>query len=964
MEKKKGKDEKNNMVAGRGNVLRNTLAVIFTLIIGVCLSVVIMLYSGRLFLDEYEKDMVNGLKGTVSQYKADLKRGELYDSSTHEIVEDMMGYMTLYLDKHGMNKKTFEALDVTMGGYMHYFIFNGSLDHDNKVANGSFLYRENKSDFSECSKEELYEIINAGLYYIDSEGYYVRSREINSGYLISKYRCENIFTTESALKAYSDDSDEFICRVNEETGIIEDSCETDYIGTSYFEYLGRDSLEFIPEYDCETIYRLDKNYSLVGKSESINGEVFVSVVPMEILIPSIVRNSLLGVVLCWCFIITILIYMIRFSRDAYLEDKEVEFVRVFKNRYVDAHIISHIGGLTLYAVILVILSMLYVQTMTNYSSQNVNAKADLKGLENHIELNTLNAEAMEKDFFECARILTELISNYYVAFPDECSNESLKEFTRYMPTISRITFFDGRGVASFDSQGVADIVLSKGEDNLENRFWYILEGQSDLEYFPSKWGEDNGYYVATERQGTKGLVRICIDGTLYNRFMEDESIADYIITTNMGASERGYIDKDAPETIYWSQSGQSDFKEITNTLSENVLTQGYSGMTRIQGKRQIINVRETDDLYLLCGKSTAYLAGTQSYREYFHICIFMFLQYSFFLLLGIRKKSFVESTAACSIDKTLKFEEIVRRRTMDKSFRGISLWMILVSLLMIAITLIIDSVYGHTSILSYLMGSQWPKGFNLFSLTMILMMILAITIGGKIFETVVIFFTQNMGPRGVTIGKMACSLIKFAALLIIIISSMVYLGANLNGLLASAGIVGAVLTLCANQTINDLVSGLMIIYENSINVGDWITVDDFRGEVIEIGVRVTKVSAMGDVKIVNNSDLRTFMIMCKEKHGAYATVDIAYKEDVLEVLKLLRSKEEYFRQEIPEIDEGPGFDGIVALGDSGVTIRMWAIGHRDDIGIISRDMLRLTKEIFDENGIEIPFNQVTIHNAD
>lgn len=962
MFKKKSTNDNLSEEQRRDRRKRGLISWCCTLIIGAVLTLSILDFSGELFFEEYGKDMVHGLEDTLNQYRDNLNMNELYYNSNHEVAENMAGYASSFLVNHGVNAQSMDILLENFGTSVSFYVFNGYLDYENNVAKGFFFKRGDRQGIEDYSQKELFDIISRGLAKCD-DGYYIRSMQFSeNGYVLMKYKFTPIFTEKSALEAYSDDSDEIICRVNEETGLIEDSSDLSFIGQNFADYSSDILNSNIQPYSISMGKDEEGKIALFAKSEAEGPDVFISVVPTEIFYPAIIRNALIGIMLCWLFLLIILFYVRRFVRNIYRDDKEVEFVHLFGKWCIDKHLLSHVGGLSLFGVALVIVSMLYVQTMTNYSTQNVKAKSDLRGLEQHIELNENNVEAMKRDYLECAGLLTEEISNYYVTFPEEISNESLDQFVKFMPKISRITLYNSEGVSEYDSRGVTGVALSKDTSIGEHRFWKVLSGESDYESYESAQEADM-YYIAAMRQDSKGIIRICMSGDYYNNFLSRASIENYILTANMGSAERGYIDKDDIETLHWSVNSEP-FKELSNELSDNVLTHGYSGMARISNKKQLVNVRDTKDRYLICGKSTSYLVATQNFTEYLFIALMMFLQYVVFVAISIREHSFVELDSTLSFTKVPRLEEIIRERTMDKGFRRIAGLMTLLTMFMIVAALLVDSVFGYTSILSYLFGSQWSKGVNLFSITMILILLVAVVIGGKLFEKIVLFFTSNMGPRGATIGRMLCSLIRFVALATVIIATLIDFGANPTALLTSAGIAGAMLSFCANQTINDLLSGFLIVFENVVNVGDWITVDGFRGEVTEIGVRTTKVSSGGDVKVVNNSDLRTFMIMCREFSGAYATVDIAYKEDAFRVLELLRDNIPYFREKIPQITEGPGFDGIVNLGDSGVTLRMWAHGHRDEVKLIERELLRITKELFDDNGIEIPFPQVTVHNAD
>ena len=70
---------------------------------------------------------------------------------------------------------------------------------------------------------------------------------------------------------------------------------------------------------------------------------------------------------------------------------------------------------------------------------------------------------------------------------------------------------------------------------------------------------------------------------------------------------------------------------------------------------------------------------------------------------------------------------------------------------------------------------------------------------------------------------------------------------------------------------------------------------------------------------------------------------------------------------LPAIEEGPFYKGVTELGESGVQLLFVAKCKEDDIYQVQRDLNREIKIMFDDNNIEIPFNQLVVHmgeNAD
>ena len=218
--------------------------------------------------------------------------------------------------------------------------------------------------------------------------------------------------------------------------------------------------------------------------------------------------------------------------------------------------------------------------------------------------------------------------------------------------------------------------------------------------------------------------------------------------------------------------------------------------------------------------------------------------------------------------------------------------------------------------------------------------------------------------KGKAFVKMLASLVKYAAFVALIYLFLRYLGVNAVTLLSGLGILGLVVGLAAQPIFEDVFAGLFIVFEGVFDVGDIIVYDEFRGEVIEIGVRTTQIlDAGGNVKVINNSDLRSFVNMTSELSAVVCIVQIEYGESLKRVERIISDNIGAIRASIPALKKGPDYVGVTELGSSGVSLKFLAYCSEQDRFQAERDLNRAVKLMFDENGINIPFTQVVLHNS-
>lgn len=215
--------------------------------------------------------------------------------------------------------------------------------------------------------------------------------------------------------------------------------------------------------------------------------------------------------------------------------------------------------------------------------------------------------------------------------------------------------------------------------------------------------------------------------------------------------------------------------------------------------------------------------------------------------------------------------------------------------------------------------------------------------------------------RTKTVLILADGLVKYACAIAIFIFILQAFGVNSTAIFASVGILTLVIGLGCQSLIADIVAGMFIIFENEYNVGEIITVGDFRGTVTEIGIRSTKLLDLaGNIKIIKNSSISNVINMSREL--SLAVVDCEFPYDVpVEIIEgLLKENFDNFKAKIPAIIDGPFYKGVSGYGDSNVAVKIVARCKEEDRYQVQRDLLREYRMVFTEAGIDLSFNQVVV----
>jgi len=216
--------------------------------------------------------------------------------------------------------------------------------------------------------------------------------------------------------------------------------------------------------------------------------------------------------------------------------------------------------------------------------------------------------------------------------------------------------------------------------------------------------------------------------------------------------------------------------------------------------------------------------------------------------------------------------------------------------------------------------------------------------------------------RKQTMTKVMSSIVRYLVGIFAFLIVLSIWGVNVLPALAGLGILGLVVGLGAQKFINDLISGFFIVFEHHFDVGDIIEVQGFKGAVIDIGLKTTKIKNWkGEIKILSNGEISNLINYSRDLSTAVVDFGIAYKEDIQKTIDLLNLELPKIKSVFKEIIEGPTVVGVTELSSSSVTLRVTAKTFNEQHYAVERELRKVIKGILDEHQIEIPFPQIVVH---
>jgi small conductance mechanosensitive channel len=219
--------------------------------------------------------------------------------------------------------------------------------------------------------------------------------------------------------------------------------------------------------------------------------------------------------------------------------------------------------------------------------------------------------------------------------------------------------------------------------------------------------------------------------------------------------------------------------------------------------------------------------------------------------------------------------------------------------------------------------------------------------------------------RTQTLGSIIRYVLIIAIFIVAAMTVLKELGVEIAPVLAAAGIVGLAVGFGAQSLVKDVISGFFILLEDQIRVGDVVEIAGKGGLVEKINLKTTILRDLaGNVHYVPNGHIDVVTNMTKEYSRYVFDIGVAYRENVDEVIEVIKEVDEELRNdpeykddilepiEIFGLDQFAGSAVIVKARTTTLPIKQWRVG---------REFNRRLKKKFDERNIEIPFPHITLY---
>ena len=662
--------------------------------------------------------------------------------------------------------------------------------------------------------------------------------------------------------------------------------------------------------------------------------------------------------------------------------------------------LKKIRGFLVFGLVLVFVTSWYAQNLFAVSSGALSVENDLQSVKSTIETNREAQEEIKSQYNRRYLNKALMASQILSRNPELKTRMDLAGLSRALD-VEYIVLFDRTGLETVSDSEFVRFRLSSNPEDQSYEFRKLMYGvpyvvqDAQPDELTGRYHQFIGAALRDENGESDGFLQISVLPDKLENMLKAASL-DQILSM-VRASFGGFafaVDGETKTFIWYPDSDLRGKKATDYGIKEEQLRDGYTDYLLVDGTWYFAASGEIDGNYIYVAVPERRLVD-QSFRfAGVMTCGAAVLLLLVYLLMaagaklqekklqGESEDGAAGSAPDAQVRSTVKAveededDEIPLPGTaepeslpvkwagmtaLERAFLIFRVFLMVYSAVIASISLF-RSYLPSDSIFTYLFSGKWERGLNLFSVTCSLMAAGGAGVVVMILDRLLSILGNAMDPRGETICRLLKSIVRYAAILIMIFYTLSLFGVNPGAILASAGLVTVIIGIGSQSLISDILSGLFIIFEGDFQVGDIVTINDCRGVVQEIGVRNTKIlDDRGNLKIINNKQISGILNMTARNSICLTDISIEYDEDIPRLERILAAELPRLRRKLPAIRENPRYLGVQSLGDSAIVIRILTECREADRFQLERDMNRELRLIFERHGINIPFPQIVVN---
>ena len=211
--------------------------------------------------------------------------------------------------------------------------------------------------------------------------------------------------------------------------------------------------------------------------------------------------------------------------------------------------------------------------------------------------------------------------------------------------------------------------------------------------------------------------------------------------------------------------------------------------------------------------------------------------------------------------------------------------------------------------------------------------------------------------RRITFVGLLQSIVKYVIYFCVSMMVLTDLGIDPTPILAGAGILGLTLGLGAQKIVQDVLNGLLLLFEDQILQGDYIKIGETEGLVELMSLRITRIrDRLGRLHIMRNGEVQNVINYSRGWTLTVVEMGVSYEDDLGKALRVIGEVCAHLPETMPgQVIEAPQVRGIETIGAHSLSVRVEtkvAPGAHYDV---KRTLNRMLIDAFIAHRLEIPY---------
>ena len=192
-------------------------------------------------------------------------------------------------------------------------------------------------------------------------------------------------------------------------------------------------------------------------------------------------------------------------------------------------------------------------------------------------------------------------------------------------------------------------------------------------------------------------------------------------------------------------------------------------------------------------------------------------------------------------------------------------------------------------------------------------------------------------------------------------------GFPIGSIVAGAGLVGLTISLAAQESASNLFSGIVILLDKPFSIGDWITVGNVEGEVIDINFRSIKIRSLDKtVSVITNSKVCSSTIVncaMRSTRPYKFTLGVTYNTSRAKLEQLMADLTAMLEAS-PSVEKGSALVRLTSFGDSSINLLVSAYLLTNQAGTflqMQNDLNLNVMDVMQKNNVDFAFPSTTVY---